>query len=191
MTRERLIAANGHADNQVLLLTATTTSTTVGDIVDPNSAWNRLLPLALLQMERWLDNITSDRSPYHSKAEKVVRNKPQDLVDACFTADGQEIREPASTSSTSQCNQLYPPHGNPRIAAGGPLADDVLKCQTKPVKASAYGRPLTGAQLVRLRVAFPDGVCDYTERGVGQRELEDTWLAYPQPGKAVKIQRDD
>jgi hypothetical protein len=190
MTRERLIAANGHADNQVLLLTASLGGIFT-DIVTPDSPWNRLVPHAVLQMERWLDNITSDRSRYHSKAEKVLRNKPTDLVDACFTADGQEIREPASDSKTSQCNQLYPVNGNPRLAAGGPLADNVLKCRLKPVKASDYGRPLAAAQIVRLNVAFPEGVCDYDERGVGQGEVKDTWLAYPQPGVAVKIDDDD
>src|SRR5262245_58396077 len=97
MTRERLIAANGHADNQVLLLTATL-GAIFADLGIPDSPWNRLVPHAILQMERWLDNISGDGSPYHSKAEKVIRNKPSDLVDACFTADGQEIREPASDS---------------------------------------------------------------------------------------------
>lgn len=186
MTRERLIAANGHADNQVLLLTATLGGIFT-DLVTPDSPWNRLVPHAVLQMERWLDKIASDRSPYHSKAEKVLRNKPRDLVDACFTADGQEIREPASDSNTSQCNQLYPVNGNPRLAAGGRLADDVLKCRLKPVNASSYGRPLSAAQIVRLEVAFPQGVCDYDERGVGQGQVKDTWLAYPRPGVAVKI----
>lgn len=187
MTRERLIAANGHADNQVMLLTASLGAIFL-DLGTPDSPWNKLVPIAILQMERWLDNITSDRSRYHSKAEKVLRNKPSDLVDACYTAAGQEIREPASDSKTSQCNQLYPVSGNPRIAAGGPLADDVLKCRVKPVKASSYGRPLSAAQLMRLKVAFPQGVCDYDERGVGQRLVKDTWLAYPRPGVAVKIE---
>jgi len=190
MMRERLIAANGHADNQVLLLTASTGSI-IGDLINPTSPWNQLVPLAILQMERWLDNITSDRSPYHSRAEKVIRNKPHDLVDACFTADGQEIREPASALPTSKCNQLYPINGNPRIAAGGRLADDVLKCRLKPIKASDYGRPLSAAQIMRLRSAFPQGVCDYDERGVGQSEVKDTWLAYPRPGIADKIGGDD
>jgi hypothetical protein len=25
---------------------------------------------------------------------------------------------------------------------------------------------------------FPDGVCDYGRRGVGQRRMKDTWLSY-------------
>jgi hypothetical protein len=189
IARERLVAANGHADNQVLLLTATLGSL-MSDFSTPNSPWNRLVTYSVAQMERWLDNITSDRSHY-SNTEKVVYNKPYDLVDACFTAEGQEIREPASASRTSQCNQLYPFSGNPRIAAGGPLADDVLKCRLQPVEASDYGRSLSASQIERLKAAFPLGACDFDKRGVGQRKVKATWLAYPQPGVAVKIDTDD
>jgi hypothetical protein len=78
-------------------------------------------------MDEWLDNIASDRSPYR-KGEKVVRNKPRDLVDACYTAEGQKIAEPASYTGSGQCNQLYPPHADPRLVTGAPLANDVLKC---------------------------------------------------------------
>jgi len=172
------------------LLTATL-GAVFADLLTPDSPWNRLVPHAVLQMERWLDNIANDRSPSHSKAEKVVRNKPTDLVDACFAADGQEIRDPASVSETSRCNQLYPVHGNPRLAAGEPLANVVLKCGVKPVNARDYGQHLSDAQIARLKLAFPQGVCDYHERGVGQSEVEDTWLAYPWPGVAVKIDGDD
>jgi len=189
MTRERLIAANGHADNQVLLLTATLGAIFL-DLGSPDSPWNRLVPHAVLQMERWLDNIANDHSN-HSKAEKVIRNKPADLVDACFTADGQEIQEPATASPTSRCNRLYPVHGNPRLAAGEPLANDVLKCRVRPVDARDYGQPLSVAQIARLKAAFPQGVCDYRARGVGQGEVEDTWLAYPRPGVAVKNEGDN
>jgi hypothetical protein len=190
MTRERLIAANGHAHNHVILTSAGTGN--IGrDITDVNSPWSALVAEATLQMEHWLDNITNDSSPYHSKAEKVVRNRPRDLVDACYTASGQKIVEPASFSGTGQCNQLFPVHSNPRLAAGGPLADDVIKCQLKPVAANDYARPLTGAQLARLKAAFSQGVCDYTKRGVGQEELKATWLAYPKPGKPMKLGSDD
>ena len=62
--------------------------------------------------------------------------------------------------------------------AGAPLHDDVLKCQTKPVDASAFSRAVTDQQLDQLRQVFPDGVCDWTQPSVGQVPLSGTWLTF-------------
>ena len=85
--RARLIAANGHADNQVIWTEAPTTS--------------ELNYKSLRLMDDWLANIAGDRSG-RSAAEKVVRNKPAEAVDACFTASGERLTNPAA------CNTLYP-----------------------------------------------------------------------------------
>ena len=180
-TRARLIAANGHADNQVALVYSLTGT--------GSGSPGAIAAEVLRQMDEWLDNIASDRSPYHGKAEKAVRNKPRDLVDACYTAEGQKIAEPASYTGSGQCNQLYPPHADPRLVAGAPLANDVLKCQLKPVRASDYSGALTDAELARLRTTFPDGVCDYSRAGVEQDVVKDTWLTYPRPGRARPLDR--
>ena len=42
-----------------------------------------------------------------------------------------------------------------------------------------YPQPLTADQVRRLRAIFPQGVCDYSRRGVGQQLVKDTWLSYP------------
>ena len=76
------------------------------------------------------------------------------------------------------CAEAYPYHGDPRTAAGAPLANDVLKCQTVPVDAASYGVEFTAAQAARLVEVFPDGVCDWSVPGVGQVPLAGTWLAY-------------
>jgi hypothetical protein len=73
---------------------------------------------------------------------------------------------------------LYPAHADPRLAAGEPLAEDVLKCQLKPVAARDYTQALTAAQLARLRAIFPHGVCDYSRPGVEQQLVRGTWLSY-------------
>jgi hypothetical protein len=142
-TRERLIAANGHADNHVILITAGTAS--IGGDIAGDSPWQDLASEGVLQLEKWLDAIAADTSPAGSKAAKVVRNKPSGLVDACYTADGKKIVEPASATSTGQCNQLYPPHGDPRIASGAPVANDIFKCSLRPVRAEDYAQPLTAS----------------------------------------------
>jgi len=107
-----------------------------------------------------------------------VRSKPADLVDACWTEQGEKIAEPAVYDGTGRCNQLYPPHADPRIVAGAPLANDVLKCTLKPLRAGDYRQPLSEDQFRRLRAVFPGGVCDYSQPGVEQAG------APPQPWRA-------
>jgi hypothetical protein len=59
---------------------------------------------------------------------------------------------------------------SPRQVAGGPLAENILKCQLKPLNSTDYAPVLfSSAQLARLQATFPDGVCDWSEKGVGQR----------------------
>ena len=69
------------------------------------------------------------------------------------------------------CRAAFPYFGAPRIAAGGPAAHDVLKCQLRPFNPLDYlavAVPFTDDQLARLRAAFPNGVCDWTKPGVDQ-----------------------
>ena len=70
-------------------------------------------------------------------------------------------------------------HGDPRTSAGAPLRNDVIKCSRTPADPQSYDDvSFTEEQAKRLAQVFPDGVCDYGERGIGQVELEGTWLAY-------------
>lgn len=161
-TRARLVASNGRADNQVILRTPLRG----GGLADP-----------IHLMDSWLDNIAKDLSK-GSLPVKVARDKPPELVDACWTETGKKIAEPASYTGAGRCNQLYPPHADPRIAAGGPLSDDVLKCVPKPIDPGAYKQSLTAAQIGRLKSVFSEGVCDYTRPGVEQRRLSGTWKRF-------------
>ena len=54
--------------------------------------------------------------------------------------------------------------------AGGPLAENILKCQLKPLDPSDYPAVPSPAQLARLAAVFPTGVCDWSKPGVGQQE---------------------
>jgi hypothetical protein len=164
-TRARLMAATGRADNHVILRLPPRGGG-AGDRAD------RVDPIRLV--DAWLDNVANDESE-DPPAVKVARNKPADAVDACWTPTGERIVEPASYTADEGCNGLYPPHADPRIAAGGPLADDVLKCALKPIDPDDYRSALTAGQLSRLEAAFPDGVCDYTRPGVEQRAPARTW----------------
>ena len=165
--RARLIATNGNADNHVNLV-CSNVGTGAGRL-------DQIEVMAIRLVDHWVENIVDDTGG-GSAAAKVVRNKPAGLVDACFTVTGERITDQAT------CAKMYPVHGNPRLAAGEPLAQDVLKCKLKKVDARDYASPLTADQLARLKGIFPDGVCDYSRHGVDQKPLAGTWLSYPLPG---------
>jgi hypothetical protein len=62
-------------------------------------------------------------------------------------------------------------------ATGGPLADNILKCQLKPLDKSDYTVTFTDTQWAALQRAFPQGVCDYNRPGVSQRPST-PWMTF-------------
>jgi hypothetical protein len=116
--------------------------------------------------------------PAPLSADKVVRNKPAEAVDACWDADGNKIVEPTSFNGKGKCNILYPVHGEPRLVAGAPLTNDVLKCQLKPIQYSDYKVAFTDEQKARMATVFPSGVCDFTKPGIEQVGLKGTYQRY-------------
>jgi hypothetical protein len=67
--------------------------------------------------------------------------------------------------------------------AGAPLADDITKCQLKPINPRDYKATFTPDELQRLRSVFPGGVCDYSKPGVNQVPLGGTYLKLPLPAR--------
>jgi len=165
MFLDRLKRANGTTANQVNWLTARSA-------VIPN-----LARMALIAHNEWLEKILADTSdaPY---AVKVVRNKPATLKDTCWDAAGVAHQEPFTLNPSSVCNTLYPIYGTVRIAAGATLGGDILKCGLSPIDFKSYAVDFTPAEKSRLRSIFPQGVCDFSKRGVKQRPLAGTWLDF-------------
>lgn len=169
--RERLKNANGHADNQVML---------VEDFrYGYYSSASPLLMHALETMDLWLANIEADGSSA-PKSVKVVRNKPASLQEGCLTRDPNPVMIVENqVRGSGQCEVLYPSSPPPREVAGGPVEADVIKCQLKPVDYADYSVTFTPAQSTRLQAIFPDGVCDWSKPGLEQQGLAGTWLSYP------------
>jgi hypothetical protein len=167
--KERLIASNGHAENMVIL-------------TDPTGIAQQE---ALTKMDEWLANLVSEDSDGN-----VVAAKPDDLVDACWTAAGLKIEEPATYDGPGECNELYPSHREPRLVAGAPLTDDILKCRLKKIDMSDYAVDFTDEQLDRLYDIFPDGVCDWSKPGVEQKPLKKTFQSFGPAPKAKKKKND-
>ena len=63
------------------------------------------------------------------------------------------------------------------MTAGGPVTNDVLKCQLKPLSRVDYNVTFTDEQWARLQATFPSGVCDYSKRGVKQAKPR-PWLTF-------------
>jgi len=173
--RERLIKANGAADNQVLLAE----SNKYG-LFSLNSP---VLRGALDAMDQWVSALRNLPEP--PTAAQVVAAKPAGLTDACFTPSDEKIVEPLVYREDTACNRLYPPHANPYIAAGSPVAADILKCALKPIAAKDYSVAFTPEEIAQLRSIFTTGVCDWTKPGVGQKPLAGQWLSFGPAGHAA------
>jgi len=147
MLRARIIKAGGNAQNHVLRR---------------GGGGN-----ALDMLDRWMRAVEADTSDDPLEV-KIARDKPADVTDDCAVGT-------VRISDDFLCRSIYPYFGDPRIAAGGPFTDDIIKCQLKPLSRNdfdyvGYGITFTDQQWTRLQATFPTGVCDYTKPGVGEQK---------------------
>ncbi|WP_052223527.1 DUF6351 family protein [Novosphingobium malaysiense] len=176
--RARMVRANGNADNHVIVRYPNY------EYMSPE--WHHMEDETLHTMDAWLSAIASDKRSYPDAHAKVVANRPSGMVDVCYSSDGERIEEVADAANGGRCGQVMPYASDPRMIAGAPLTDDVLKCQLKPLVAADYPK-LDAKQVARLKVVFPTGVCDFTRPGVGFQALQSGWLSYPEPGVASPL----
>src|SRR5205823_6248118 len=92
-------------------------------------------------MDRGRTAIQTDTKPAKTPLDKVVRNKPADAMDACYTAALEK------TTDWAKCKEQFPPYSDPRIVAGAPMSADRFKCELKPIDVRDYKQPLTAAQM--------------------------------------------
>jgi hypothetical protein len=169
--RQRLVDANGSFDNQVMLIEDGSNTTGNGLFSDTSP----VVIHALTQMDEWLTNL-SGLGTYPPSLKQIQRAKPTDLVDACFTDKGKtKIAQLQVYKGATTCNQLYPAFSSPRLVAGEPLANNVLKCRLTPINARQYKVAFSTTEWAQLKKTFPDGVCDYTLPGVDQSPTDGEW----------------
>ena len=169
--RERLKKANGNLDNHVSWLGKT-------DMVPFEPSWGMFI--------NWMEAIEKD-SKGGTAREKTIRNRPSSVVDGCWTSPTQFIPEPATLSSKpdTPCHQVVPGWTFPRAVAGGPIAADILKCELKRVDRKDYNAALGDEDFTRLKRIFPEGVCDWSKKGVGQTGVV-PWASFgPAPENLV------
>ena len=136
---------------------------------------------SLLTMDVWLSNLnqSAPKATLNSvrTQEQVIAAKPVNAVDFCFlladTTFSTKVFDMAVCDADAQQADgkgRLAKRASPRQVAGGPLTENILKCQLKPLNSADYSPvAFSSGQLTRLHAAFPDGVCDWSEKGVGQR----------------------
>ena len=163
--RARLEKATGRSDNQAIW---------VGPPVA--NAVTNIGAEALTVMTQWLDAIAADPAPLNT--DKVVKHKPVKATDAYWQADGTMTAEKAGWDNSTGFGKAYPVHSEPRIEAGAPVTNDVMKCQLKPVDFSAYAVKFSSSQQSRMKKIFPGGVCDWSKPSVGYSKIVATYQRY-------------
>jgi hypothetical protein len=155
--RDRIVRDAGDAGNQALWR-----FTSTGLL--PSAA---LSTEAFLAMDQWLTALVTDTSNAPI-AQKVRATRPAGTQDFCFlTGDGTN-----KTFDQALCDAdpFLKPAASPRQVAGGLRAEDILKCQLKPLDADDYAAgTFTTTQWTRLQTVFSTGVCDWSKAGVGQQ----------------------
>lgn len=166
--RARLDAANGNHANHVMwrypaVLVAPSS---------PDSATAILTRQSFTMMDQWLTAMKADIMSTTPQA-RIAAAKPAGAFDFC-----NKPISPTNLFSTTQVtdfavcdsDRALVPHASPRQIAGGPVAENVLKCQLRPINRADYNPVgLSDDQFNRLQAVFPDGVCDFTKPGVAQQ----------------------
>jgi hypothetical protein len=120
-------------------------------------------------MDQWLTRLAADDSR-HPIEHKVRRAKPSSAFDFCLLTSDPTQSVKVTDPAACDADPFLKPHSSPRQVAGGPLAENILKCRLKPLSPADYAPyAFTAAQWARLQAVFPDGVCDWRAPGVGQR----------------------
>ncbi len=154
-TRLRLLAGQGHADNQVIWV--------AHKDYDP-------VPEALQLLDKWL------QAKAHGE-----HNRPTDIQDTCFNAEGDVIAMGPEVwngdwnqQPQGECMKVYPRFKTSREVAGDTPAGITFKCATQTIKqaitAGVYGEIDMRPYRHTLRTIFPEGVCDYSKPDQGLPE---------------------
>ncbi|CAN5465248.1 DUF6351 family protein [soil metagenome] len=173
--RERMRLSNGDSQNHVMWrggAPITETSPALGGTTPAGLALSQAMAnRSWAAFIKWMEAYKSDKSS-DTQRVKVIRGKPAEAVDGCFSKDPSPAfiaeAQTLSNQPNSQCNTLWPSWTATRIEAGGPVASDKLKCQLKPLDAADYKVAFTAAESTRLNTVFAQGVCDWSKPGVSQ-----------------------
>ena len=124
---------------------------------------------ALTAMDQWLANLVANTSTA-SLEQKVRAARPAAAADFCLLSTDAAQSTRVTNQATCDADPFLRPTLSPRQVAGGPRAENILKCQLKPLSQGDYAPgTFSTTQWTRLQAVFTSGVCDWTKPGVGQQ----------------------
>jgi hypothetical protein len=163
--RDRLDKDNGQHDNHVMWRHP-------ASAVGGAPAASGLLQQSFIVMDQWLAAVEADKTD-GTRAQKIARDKPAAAVDFCYLSADTGFTTKVFDKATCDADPLLKPYASPRQVAGGPRAEDILKCTLKPLDVAEYLPAVPSpTQLNRLEAVFPNGVCDWSQPGVGQKPAQ-------------------
>jgi hypothetical protein len=130
---------------------------------------------SFLTMDTWLSNllVSAPKATLNSvrTQAQVINGKPATATDVCYLTGDVNFANPVTDMAVCDADARLQKHASPRQVAGGPLQENILKCQLKPLNVADYlPAVLSGGQLARMGAVFPGGVCDWSKPGVSQQE---------------------
>ena len=142
---------------------------------------------SFLTMDIWLSNLvtTAPKATLNDVRThaQVVAGKPATAVDLCYLTGDTNFTTPIFDFAVCDADPRLQKHASPRQVAGGSIEENILKCRLKPLNPGDYAPvTFTAGQWTRLQAAFADGVCDWSRRGVGQREANSPLTFAAGPG---------
>lgn len=169
--RDRLDRDHGGHSNQLIFEYNSTSGSSA-----PGTA---LMQYAFNTMDAWLTAIEADTSSDPIET-KIVRDKPAAASDMCLPTIGTNPADLAGAVPLDDPGCPVHHEATPRQVGGGPVAENIFKCQLKPLVFTdpAYGGAVfTQDQMARLQAVFPNGVCDWSKPGVGQAPVN-PWTTF-------------
>ena len=142
---------------------------------------------SLVTMDTWLSNLVVTAPKTFINAERtqaqVISAKPATAVDLCYLTGDTNFANPIFDFTVCDQDARLVKRASPRQVAGGSLAENILKCQLKPLNFADYAAVgFSPLQRSRLQAVFASGVCDWTLTGVGQQEAQSPLTFRPGPG---------
>ncbi len=132
-------------------------------------------------LDEWLTALAKSNPEDHI-LDRLDATRPEAAIDNCITPDDEFFSGFDLYDNPGPCTDPYPIGEGPRIVAGAPITEHIIKCSLQSVEdavaAGLYAVEMTAAQRGRLEAIFPDGVCDYSQPGVGETAPLGTWQRF-------------
>ncbi len=105
-----------------------------------------------------------------ARTPRSIAAKPAAAIDFCFLTGDVNFATPVTDQRSCDADPRLVSYASPHQVAGGPLAENILKCQLKPLAFSDYtGITFTAGQQARLNVVSRAAYATGASRALASR----------------------